>query len=181
MRLQGRTAEARPFYQKALAIRLVSLGGEHAMTAKCYTGLADIERRDGHYAAAQTLIEKALTIQEKAVGAMHPSVADSLDVEGLNYFDQHKVDRARGCFARSFTIRKSILSPDHPDLLTSVFYLALCDQSLNRGAQSDTALQKSLDSLARVLGAKHPTVVMARGLSSNDQPPPCQRPVGPKA
>ncbi len=169
MRLQGRTAEARPYYQKALAIRLTALGPEHALTAKCYTGLADLERRDRHYDKAQAYIEKALAIQHQALGAAHPSVADSLDVEGLNYLDQGKLAPAKNCFTAAFDIRKKLLNPDHPELLTSIFYIALCDRSLKHGQPDDAAVHESLNSLEKVLGPNHPTVVMARQLSAGQK------------
>jgi len=165
MRLQGRTTDARPFYKKALAIRMLSLGESHPLTAKCYTGLADLERREGHYTEAQNLLNKALLVQGTALGSAHPSFADSLDVEGLNYLDQGKLDMARICFGRAQTIRKNLLAPSHPDLLTSNFYLALCDQKASREPQHQQALYNTVQSLEKVLGTSHPTVVMAKQLS----------------
>ena len=137
------------------------------MTTKCYMGLADIDRRQGHFQEAQSQIERALRMQEESLGSMHPSVANGLDVEGLNYFDQHKVDLAMNCFQRALNIRKKLLTAEHPDMLTSLFYVALCQQSIDPGAKSEQALSQSLNALARVLGDKHPTVEMARQLSVN--------------
>ena len=53
---------AQPLIERALAIREKALGPEHPDTASNLNNLASILRRQGDYAAAQPLFERALAI-----------------------------------------------------------------------------------------------------------------------
>ena len=71
--------EARPLYERALAIREKVLGAEHPDTATSLNNLASLLQAQGDLAGARPLYERALAIREKVLGAEHPDTATSLN------------------------------------------------------------------------------------------------------
>ena len=72
-------AQARPLYERALAIREKALGPEHTITANSLNGLGLLLWDQGDFAGARPLYERALAIREKALGPEHPDTATSLN------------------------------------------------------------------------------------------------------
>ncbi len=64
--------EAKPLYQRALAICEKQLGAEHPHTASSLNNLAELYRSQGQYEQAEPLYQRALAICEKWLGAEHP-------------------------------------------------------------------------------------------------------------
>src|SRR5271165_1025339 len=65
-------SEARPLFERALAIREKALGREHPSTATGLNNLALLLKDQGDLAGARPLYERALAIWEKALGSEHP-------------------------------------------------------------------------------------------------------------
>ena len=74
-RALGRTADARPLHERALAIAETSLGPDHPTTAIRLDNLASTYRDLGRPADALPLQRRALTITETALGTDHPTTA----------------------------------------------------------------------------------------------------------
>jgi tetratricopeptide (TPR) repeat protein len=72
-------AEAKPYYERALAIREKVLGPEHPDTAMSLNNLAHLLQAQGDLAGARPLHERALAIREKVLGPEHPDTATSLN------------------------------------------------------------------------------------------------------
>jgi tetratricopeptide (TPR) repeat protein len=72
-------AQARPLYERALAISEKALGAEHPDTATSLNNLALLLKSQGDYDGARPLYERALAICEKVLGAEHPDTATSLN------------------------------------------------------------------------------------------------------
>jgi tetratricopeptide (TPR) repeat protein len=70
---QGELAQARPLYERALAIREQALGSEHPQTAQCLNNLAALLQDQGDLAGARPLFERALAINQIALGPDHPN------------------------------------------------------------------------------------------------------------
>ena len=70
--------------------------------------------REGNYAAARPLGERALRINEKALGPDHPEVA--INSNNLAYLLSQQGDQegARRLYERALTINEKTLGPDHP-------------------------------------------------------------------
>ena len=77
LRSQGNYDEAKPLYEKALAIRLKVLGEMHPMVAQSYNNLAMLYwNQDPDSVQAAEMGKKALAIAEKTLGAEHPDTKD---------------------------------------------------------------------------------------------------------
>ena len=73
----GNLAEARPYYERALAINEKALGPDHPDTAYSLNNLAVLAYYEGDMPEAARLMRRALAIREKALGAQHPLTQSS--------------------------------------------------------------------------------------------------------
>jgi tetratricopeptide (TPR) repeat protein len=105
-------AQARPLYERALAIYETALGPEHPNTATSLNNLAYLLRDQGDFAGARPLSERALAIYEKTLGPEHPSTAISLT---RLLQDQGDLAGARPLFERALAITEKALGPEHPN------------------------------------------------------------------
>ena len=118
-------AEARPLYERALAMREKVLGAEHPVTASSLGNLANLLHDQGDLAGARPLHERALAIWEKVLGAEHPDTALSLNNLAVLLQDQGDLAGARPLYERALAIREKVLGAEHPHTATSLNNLAL--------------------------------------------------------
>src|SRR5262245_47893239 len=72
---QGKNAEARPLFERALEVRRRLLTDDHPLTATSYNDLACNLQARGKYAEARPLFERALAIRRKLLTDDHPRTA----------------------------------------------------------------------------------------------------------
>ncbi|KAH8045857.1 hypothetical protein JL722_14014 [Aureococcus anophagefferens] len=104
LRAQGKQDEARPLYERALAIQEKRLGPTHPGTVVAVKNLADLFLDQGDYAAAEPLLLRHVSVCENAFGHLHPRVAVALHALGELYKHQNKPDQAADLFRRSLDI-----------------------------------------------------------------------------
>ena len=75
-------------------------------------------------AEAEGLFERALAIREKALGASHPDMGQTLNDLANLYRDQRKFLEAERLLRRALTIREQALGPSHPDVAATRHDLA---------------------------------------------------------
>ncbi len=108
-------AEARPLYERALAIREKVLGAEHPDTATSLRQPRHLLQAQGDLAGARPLYERALAIYEKVLGAEHPNTATGLNNLADLLRAQGDLAGARPLFERALAIREKVLGAEHPD------------------------------------------------------------------
>ena len=68
--------------------------------------------RQGHYADAIPLAERALAINEKVLGPEHPNTANSLNNLAALYQTTGAYDKAEPLYQRALAIREKVLGPE---------------------------------------------------------------------
>jgi tetratricopeptide (TPR) repeat protein len=157
-------AQARPLFERALAIHETALGPEHPNTATALNNLAFLLQAQGDYTRARPLYERALAILEKALGPDHPETAASLNNLASLLYDQGDLAGARPHYERALAIREKALGPDHPDMAKTLNDLALLlkDQGDLDGVRP--LYERALAICETALGPDHPTT--ARSLNN---------------
>ena len=74
---QGKYAEAKPLYWRALRIQEQQLGSEHLKVAIVLKGLANLYAAQGKYAQAEPLFQRELAIRKQIFGLDHPLTAET--------------------------------------------------------------------------------------------------------
>jgi len=75
-------------------------------------------QKQGNYAAAEPLFQRALAIWETGLGLEHPNVASALNNLGTLLEAQEKYVEAQPLLQRALAIRIKALGPEHPDVAT---------------------------------------------------------------
>ena len=145
--------------------------GEHAEVALVHAGdpleLAEAQRLNslgnvytmmGELAAAQTLLERALAIAERALGPVHPNVARTLGNLSIVHMHLGEHAKARPLLERTLAIHEQTLGPDHPQISLTLNNLAILSQLAGDYATARAMYERALASTERVLGPEHPEV-----------------------
>jgi tetratricopeptide (TPR) repeat protein len=154
-------SQARPLFERALAIRQNKLGPEHAETATSLNNLALLLWAQGDLAGARPLFERALAIREKNLGDEHPDTALTLNNLGVLLQEQGDLKGARPLKERALAIRERVLGPQHPQTATSLLSLALLLREQGDPASAEPLCKRSLEIRENKCGAEHPDTAMS--------------------
>jgi len=113
------------------------------------------------YARAEGILEHAMQIRYKVLGANHPDVAQSLNNLALLYHGQGRYAQALPLYQRALTIREQALGSDHPDVAQSLDNLALLYRAQGKYTEAEPLYQKALAIYQKALGANHPDVAQS--------------------
>jgi tetratricopeptide (TPR) repeat protein len=162
LREVGDYAGARPYYERALAIREKVLGPDHPDTAHslCILGLLLQDQGDYQTQTARPYFERALRIQEEVLGPDHPHTALSLNNLALLLRAQGDYEVARAYAERALAIYEKVLGPDHPETATSLSTLGLLLQDLGDYEAAQSYLERALAIQEEVLGPDHPVTAI---------------------
>jgi len=156
----GDLAGARPYSERALAIREKVLGAEHTDTARSLNNLGVLLRSQGDLAGARLYFERALAIREKVLGVEHPDTATSLNNLGALLRSQGDLAGARPYYERALAINEKVLGAEHPDTALSLNNLGALLQSQGDLAGARPYYERALAINEKVLGAEHPDTAL---------------------
>ena len=149
--------EARPLFERALAIREKALGPEHPDTATSLNNLALLLQAQGDLAGARPLFERALAICEKALGPEHPAHRDEPQQPRRPASGPGRPrGRAAAVSSARWRSREKALGPEHPDTATSLNDLAALLQAQGDLAGARPLYERALAIREKALGPEHP-------------------------
>ncbi len=153
----GDYAGARPYLERALAIRQKVLGAEHSATAFSLNNLGSLLQEMGDLAGARPYLERAFRIIDKVLGAEHPATATSLNNLGYLLQEMGDLAGARPYYERALVITEKVLGAEHPNTARSLNNLGGLLQGLGDLAGARPYYERALAIYEKVLGAEHPT------------------------
>ncbi len=124
--------------------------------AVALTRIARLYQEQGRYPEAKPLYMRALTINEKQLGADHPDTATSLNNLAYLYRAIGKYTEAEPLFMRALTINEKQLEADHPSTAASLNNLAGLYASMGKYPEAETLFLRALAINEKQLGASHP-------------------------
>jgi len=116
------------------------------------------------YAEAERLLDHALAIRERLLGAEHLDVAETLMKRGALFAYQAHYAAALRLFERALEIRERSLGVDHADFGATLNDLAVVAESQGRDADAEALHLRALAIRRAALGPDHPDV----GISLNN-------------
>jgi tetratricopeptide (TPR) repeat protein len=161
LQFRGEYAAARPYYERALAIREKTLGADHPDTATSLNKLGLLLQAMGDLARARPYYERALAIQEKAFGPDHPDTAQSLNNLGLLLQAMGDLARARPYYERALAIQEKALGADHPDIATSLNNMGYLLQAMGELAGARPHYERALAIHEKALGPDDPGTALS--------------------
>lgn len=127
------------------------------------TARAVIVASGGRYADAEALYRRSLEIRERAYGANHPLVADTLDNLGVTLYHQGRLEPARELYERALAVRRSALGAEHRDVGTSLNNLAGVLVDRGQLDRARTYYEQALAIWSATMGADHPDLAIVLG------------------
>ena len=122
----------------------------------------------GKYTEAEPLYQRALAIDEKALGPEHPDVATDLNNLALLYQGQGKYTEAEPLHKRALAIWEKALGPEHPHVGQSLNNLAALYQAQGKYTEAEPLFQRSLAIREKALGPEHPNVAEGPSISLHE-------------
>jgi len=111
--------------------------------------------REGKFAEAHPLAERALEIQEKALGPEHPEVAYSLNDLAELYRNKGDYAKAEMLHLRALAIREKALGPEHLLVATTLNNLAIPYHEKGDYTKAEQFYQRALAIREKALGTEH--------------------------
>lgn len=106
--------------------------------------LADAQQRKGDYANAETTAQRAIDINEKALGEQHPQTALAIDTLGLVYRSEDDYLKAEQYFQRALKIDEKVLGPEHRMVAQCLMQVSLARQKRGDFETAAPLLQRAL-------------------------------------
>jgi tetratricopeptide (TPR) repeat protein len=116
----------------------------------------------GEYEQVEQLHQRALAINEDAMGPEHANTAASLAHLAFFYNNQGKYEQAETLYQRALAIYEKVLGPEHPDTATSLNNLAELYWKQGKYEQAEPLLVRVLTIYEQQLGAAHPHTSVVR-------------------
>jgi tetratricopeptide (TPR) repeat protein len=143
----------------------------HALSAAAHAGGLQVEDRAtlrllnqvagylearAQFQQAQSVVERALDIAEKALGPEHPETAGTLNNLGRLLQDQGDLAGARLQYGRALAIWEKTVGEDDPRTATTLNNIGMLLKDQGDLAGARPYLERALDINAKVLGPDHP-------------------------
>jgi tetratricopeptide (TPR) repeat protein len=123
--------------------------------------------REGRYAEAIPLVERALYLREKNLGPEHPDTGTSLNNLALLYDEIGAYRKAELLLQRALAIAEKIFGPDHRDTATCIANLAALYRATGAYAKAEPLYQRALAIRENALGPEDPdTASSLNGLAA---------------
>ena len=146
----GDYSKAIEYYEKALEIRINTLGENHPDIAGSYNNLGIAYRSLGDYGKAIEYHEKALEIGINTLGENHPDIAGSYNSLGIAYHKLGDYGKAIEYYEKALEIRINTLGENHPDIAGSYNNLGTSYHKLGDYGKAIEYYKKALEIIETV-------------------------------
>jgi tetratricopeptide (TPR) repeat protein len=154
-RQQGRLAEAKAIYIRALAGTEETLGSEHGLSLDIVNNLGILFWQQGKLAEAEAFYMRALSGEEKVLGPEHISTLNTINNLGILYEKQGKLAQSEAFYIQALSGYEKVLGPEHISTLDTINNLGVLYEKQGKLAQSEAFYIRALSGYEKVLGLKH--------------------------
>ncbi len=119
--------------------------------------------RQGKYADAEKVAQRALNVAEKTFPTNHPTVAIALNNLAFLYEAQGKYAEAEPLYKRALAILEKALGKNHPNVANSLGGLAGLYSDQGKYSEAEPLFKRALTIFEKALGKNHPDVGTALG------------------
>ncbi len=132
-----RVDEAEKAYRDSQAVLVKQLGPDHVNLGYSYVNLAVLlGSRRGQAAEADALYKRTLEIRRKALGPNHPTVGQALQLTGLFYLNQGRLEESEAAYREALALFSGI-DPKHFEVGKCMNGLALIASRRGRYAEAE--------------------------------------------
>jgi serine/threonine protein kinase/tetratricopeptide (TPR) repeat protein len=135
---------ARELLDRAVAHAEAELQDEPEAEADLFTTLGDVYGNMGLYEKAEPLLEEALRIRTRTLGADSLAAAASMEALGNLQRERARYLQAAQSLRHSLAIREKALAPDDPALASSLYGLGVAERYCGHYADAEGFLRRAL-------------------------------------
>lgn len=151
---KGNGDEARPLYDRAVAMRAAVLGAEHALTLRAQLRVARALQVSGRAGPARELAERLLASQERAHGESFDTLRMRAAV-GMMLWSEGRPQDALPVMQRAYDELRERHGASHLETLLAQNNLALVLWDLGRLSEAASHLEFQLPRMAAIRGESH--------------------------
>jgi tetratricopeptide (TPR) repeat protein len=161
LRSQGKYGEALPLAERVLMLseQAAQLDLPVEMKTTLVSGplnvLGELSRAVGDYARAESLLQRAIKLNEQLKGPEDISVVPPLNNLAALYYETGEYDKAEPLFQRAIRISERVKGAQHPDTATALNNLALLYDARNDFQHAEQLMQRALAIREQVRGPEH--------------------------
>ena len=139
----------------------VKLAANPSEEAAALNNLGQLLQATNRLAEAESLIRRALDIDEQTYGAKHPQVATALNNLAQLLKATNRLMEAEPLMRRALDINEQFYGAVHPDVATCLNNLAQLLEATNRLMEAEPLMRRAMDVYEQSFGAEHPQVATA--------------------
>ncbi|WAS90919.1 serine/threonine-protein kinase [Nannocystis punicea] len=158
---RGRPADGR-LWARLAEVAIAQAGDQSGLReAARLINLANTYLPTGAHAEARALLERALVLQEQALGPEHVGLTAALNNLATIHAEAGAYAEARALFERAVTIQEKALGPEHPEIANALGNLANTHISTGEYAEARALHERALAIKERTLGPEHAEVAIS--------------------
>jgi tetratricopeptide (TPR) repeat protein len=150
----GRSEEAIPALEEAVALHQRTFGEEHVETAYHLTELGAVYRAQGNHPEAQRCLRRALRIHERACGMESPEAIRDLHYLAGSLEESGDVDGAAAQYERALTFKLRMVGGDLDELAQAQYGMAGLYINWHNYARARELLSEAIGTFRRKGGAR---------------------------
>jgi CHAT domain-containing protein/Tfp pilus assembly protein PilF len=154
----GQFAEARPLYERALALYEKALGKTHPTTIKLLYGRASLELAAKDVKQAEAFLLRTIERIEAANGKYSPGLYDPLDDLANLYAAQKDFARAVPVAERKVAVLEAALGMDDPMVMNAVNALVILHEQNGDFKQALRHLERIVAYMEKTMGPNNPAI-----------------------
>lgn len=141
--------------ERALELRLETLGPDHPDVAETLFALGALYSQQARYQDAEEVHQRALAIRESEFESGHPAIAESLNGLAQVYWYLGRSDAAEANYLRALDIRETAFGVAAPEVANSLVHLGWFMEREGRFEEANEFLERGLSIREEALGEDH--------------------------
>jgi tetratricopeptide (TPR) repeat protein len=158
---QDKWSEAIATHERALCMRLDTLGEQHPATASTLAGMGSVYGRMGNFDEAVMLKERSLRITTDTLG-LHPAAAGTISSMGILYFEMREYKKSIELYEQAQFIYERTVGRMHPDTAGVILNMIWSYILLGDMKKAKKLGVEALGIYEETLGRDHEDTIVAR-------------------
>jgi len=155
---RGNTITAREILDRGAEKVDRELESQPLVQARLMNTMGEVYRKLGLYDQAESLVKKAISIQQDTLGDEHLEMSRSLNILASILWERGDYAEAKPIYERTLKIRKKILGPDHLDVAHTLNNLANLLMFQGNYAEAKPLMERALEIREKAYGPNHEDV-----------------------
>lgn len=158
LQVQGKLAEAEPYYRECLEMKKHLYKGDHRDLARSLNNLATLLQAQGKQADAEPICRDALAMYRRLFQEDHSDVAMCLNNLGVLLQERGKLAEAESLHRESLAMKQRMYKGDHAEMVNGLHNMGLLLKGRGKLDEAEPYYRQSLEMSRRLHKGDHPDI-----------------------